>query len=768
MNREGPKSGIVRAPRTRRSSVKIDDRGGRGAFRDAMRSGLLAWAIAASLTFTAICAVIANVTRARPLVAVGQVMNDTRLVRLPFEIEDERATADARQLAQDRTPRVYAAEQAVLERLDGELRALPRTLAGVESLEQVEDPIRRAFALTPESFNVIRAEATAEGEASGAWILRVDRFMDLLKERPLLDAAAWQAAMIEGKHVEVEVIVEGASRVIPKTAVINQGEPVGLQETTSTLARRAGFTAVTIPTLVARLTQNPTPTFRFDADATASRQAHAVSQVAPRTRTMRVGDVIYARENVLTQAQLDLLLAESANFAKAAPLWRVAIRIVSVTCAVAAVTLAIAGYIRLFCPKIARRPGRMWGLGALLAGCLAVGCWGTLASPSLIMLTGVAPTVFAAIILVVAYDQRVALAIGILHGLLVCISLDQRVGMLAVIVTGIGAAVWGLHEIRDRRTIVRTAVRTGVGLAVSTVLVSLIDRPIIAPSIRQAGIEAALAGFGGLLVGGVTLFILPTIERVFGITTGMTLFELRDPKQPLLRQLQQRAPGTYNHSLTVASIAEAAADAIGANGLLAYVGSLYHDIGKMNKPEYFVENQSGGPSKHDKLSPAMSLLVIVGHVKDGVEMGREAGLPDSILHFIEAHHGTTLVEFFYDRARRLAEEAGDEPAKPPEEIEYRYPGPKPQSKEVAILMLADAVESATRSMQEPTPSRIDSLVRSLANKRLLDGQFDECELTLRELGAITESMSKTVTSVFHGRISYQSTSGLKPRPARGA
>jgi putative nucleotidyltransferase with HDIG domain len=268
---------------------------------------------------------------------------------------------------------------------------------------------------------------------------------------------------------------------------------------------------------------------------------------------------------------------------------------------------------------------------------------------------------------------------------------------------------------------------------------------------------------GGLAIGVLTLALLPAIERSFEVTTGMTLIELRDPKQPLLRQLQQRAPGTYNHSLNVASIAEAAADAIKADPLLTYVGALYHDIGKMNKPEYFVENQAGGPNKHDKLSPAMSLLVIVGHVKDGMALAEEHHLPQSLRHFIEAHHGATLVEYFYNRARQQAERKG-EADEPPEEIEYRYPGPKPRTKEVAILMLADAVESATRSMAEPTPSRIDALVRALANKRLMDGQFDECELTLRELQTIVESISKTVASIYHGRVLYPTQAPAEERP----
>ena len=234
----------------------------------------------------------------------------------------------------------------------------------------------------------------------------------------------------------------------------------------------------------------------------------------------------------------------------------------------------------------------------------------------------------------------------------------------------------------------------------------------------------------------------------------MTLAELRDPKQPLLRQLQQMAPGTYNHSLQVANIAEAAAEAIGASGLLVYVGAMYHDIGKLNKPEYFIENQSGGDNKHEKLSPAMSLLVIIGHVKDGVELAREYRLPRAIIQFIESHHGTTLVEFFYHAAKTRAADEGERPV---DEITFRYPGPKPRTKEAAILMLSDAVESATRSMSEPSPGQIEHLVHSLARKRLDDGQFAHCDLTFDELHRIEEAIISRMCAIHHGRIAYPSS-----------
>jgi putative nucleotidyltransferase with HDIG domain len=229
------------------------------------------------------------------------------------------------------------------------------------------------------------------------------------------------------------------------------------------------------------------------------------------------------------------------------------------------------------------------------------------------------------------------------------------------------------------------------------------------------------------------------------------------------------APGTYNHSLQVATLAEEAAKAIGGNSLLCRVASYYHDVGKINKAEYFVENQTEGQNRHINLSPSVSLLIIIGHVKDGIELAREYNLPTSIFPFIQQHHGTTLVEFFYHRAvdrDRERDRAAPAPNQPGvSEMQYRYPGPKPKSKEIAVVMLADAVESATRSMAEPTASRIETLVHDLAMKRLLDGQFDESDLTMRELELVERSLVKSLNAIYHGRIAYPSTMATTAAPS---
>jgi putative nucleotidyltransferase with HDIG domain len=248
--------------------------------------------------------------------------------------------------------------------------------------------------------------------------------------------------------------------------------------------------------------------------------------------------------------------------------------------------------------------------------------------------------------------------------------------------------------------------------------------------------------------------LLPFIERVFDVQTEMRLLELGDVQHPLLQELVRRAPGTYNHSINVASIGEAAAESIGANGLLVRVGAYFHDIGKMFKPSYFVENQGVAASRHESLQPQMSALVIIAHVKDGADLARQHNLPQVIIDFIEQHHGTTLVEYFYNEAKQNAAEADPENPAEVDESGFRYPGPKPQSKEAAVMMLADAVEGACRTLVDPTPSRIESLVQALVQKRLMEGQFEDCDLTLEEIHDIETSLIKSLTAVYHGRVKY--------------
>jgi putative nucleotidyltransferase with HDIG domain len=242
--------------------------------------------------------------------------------------------------------------------------------------------------------------------------------------------------------------------------------------------------------------------------------------------------------------------------------------------------------------------------------------------------------------------------------------------------------------------------------------------------------------------------LLWVFERAFDITTDLTLLELSDTNRPLLKELSLRAPGTFNHSLQVANLAEAAAAAIGANALMARVGALYHDIGKMVKPEYFVENQRPGINPHANLKPRMSALIIASHVKEGLEIGWQYGLPRRVLDFIPMHHGTSRIEYFY----RKAIEQGGDPNLP--DTEFRYPGPKPNSKEAAILMLADSVEAASRTIEEPTHKRLETLIEQIVQARIEDGQLDETDLTFQDLRKIKQTFLQMLLAIYHIRIKY--------------
>jgi hypothetical protein len=278
------------------------------------------------------------------------------------------------------------------------------------------------------------------------------------------------------------------------------------------------------------------------------------------------------------------------------------------------------------------------------------------------------------------------------------------------------------------------------------------NQPLEGPTLLIMLLDAARLGLWVLAAGFLMTGLLPFIESLFGVLTDLSLLELGDVAHPLLQELIRRAPATYNHSITVGSIAEAASEAIGARGLLVRVGAYFHDIGKMLKPGYFIENQARDLNLHESLVPAMSTLVIIAHLKDGADLGRQRHLPKPIIDLIEQHHGTTLVEFFFGRAHEHKEH--DPNGGQVEEAAYRYPGPKPQTKEAGVLMLADAVEGASRALVDPTPARIESLVREMAERRLHDGQFDESGLTLRELRTIEKSLVKSLTAIYHGRIKY--------------
>jgi putative nucleotidyltransferase with HDIG domain len=317
------------------------------------------------------------------------------------------------------------------------------------------------------------------------------------------------------------------------------------------------------------------------------------------------------------------------------------------------------------------------------------------------------------------------------------------------IFTFVGSVV-GAHKVArcEQRSILLKAGLTVGGINILMILsYSLISGNLF----RMALLSDLIMGFlGGILASVLVLGIAPIIETLFGYTTDIKLLELANMDHPILKDLILQAPGTYHHSIIVGSLVEAAAKSIAANPLLARVSAYYHDIGKLKKPLYFIENAGGGENKHEHLTPTMSSLILISHVKDGVELARENRLGERIGHIILQHHGTSLISFFYQKAK----EKENPEMESINENDFRYPGPKPQTKEAGIVMLADSVEAASRALTDPTPSRINSLVQRVTNNIFLDGQMEECELTLKDLQKIQESFNRILNAIFHQRIDY--------------
>ncbi|MCH8968472.1 MAG: HDIG domain-containing protein [Planctomycetes bacterium] len=413
------------------------------------------------------------------------------------------------------------------------------------------------------------------------------------------------------------------------------------------------------------------------------------------------------------------------------------------------VALGLVTYCGLFQDRVIRNPVRALSLALLFLIMMAVARAAHLSDIGVMFpYVVVGPVVMTAAILTMVYSQR--FAIGMTCGLAVLITIAVRgdLGTLLVLTAAMAVAVYQLREIRSRHELFSTGLLNAMAAFIVGVVVVLLNGYSLDTAIKQGG-SAAMAS---LLAIAIFFLMLAPIERIFKVATNWTLLELLDTSQPLLSRLAREAPGTFAHSLWLSSMAESACEAVGANGLLAKVGAMYHDIGKVHKAEYFAENQEAHINRHDNLSPTMSLLVIVGHVKDGIELAKEERLPRAVIRFIEEHHGTTVVRYFHHIASEKQKAAGS--TREVSESEFRYPGPKPQSKETAVLMLCDGVEGAVRALPEPTAGRIETVVHTVLMERLNDGQFDDCDITLKELHRVEESLVKSLCRFYHARVAY--------------
>ncbi|MFA4915536.1 MAG: HDIG domain-containing metalloprotein [Syntrophales bacterium] len=344
-------------------------------------------------------------------------------------------------------------------------------------------------------------------------------------------------------------------------------------------------------------------------------------------------------------------------------------------------------------------------------------------------------------------NRNVAFIFSIFISFLITFLFNAKMSMFLFSFFGSVAVSYYIVTHRQRSAFFRTGLFLGAMNGLAIIFISLLSGSIASLDII---IKLLMGTSGGILAGIVVAGITPFFENIFHYTTDIKLLELANLNQPIFQQMIMEAPGTYHHSIIVGSMVEAAADAIGANPLLAKVSAFYHDIGKMKKPQYFIENQQSGENKHDKLSPKMSSLVIISHVKDGCEMAGKFKLGPEIINIIKQHHGTGLVNYFYDKAKKDS----DPSIRSLSESDFQYPGPKPQTKEAGLVLLADVVEASSRTLSNPTPSRISHLVSERIEKVFADGQLDDCELTLRDINKIAQTFARILNGIFHHRIDY--------------
>jgi hypothetical protein len=375
-----------------------------------------------------------------------------------------------------------------------------------------------------------------------------------------------------------------------------------------------------------------------------------------------------------------------------------------------------------------------------------------------------APAALGAMLITLLLDMHLAIIASFIFAIMGSIILNPASGVLFdfkygfFIITISLAAVFSIHRASQRSIILKAGIMVSLFGSLSVMAVLLMTEQLE----RMPFIYSVSFAFAsGLLTAVLVIGLMPFFEITFGILSALKLVELSNPNHPLLRKLLTETPGTYHHSVMVGNLSEAAAEAIGADGLLCRVGSYYHDIGKTKRPNYFIENQSNIENPHDTIDPKLSKSIIVAHARDGVEMLKAHNIPKPIRDIAEQHHGTTSLKFFYHKAAKQAEEQGIVPAFT--EDDFRYPGPKAQSKEAAVVGIADCVEAAVRSLRNPTVEHVEAMIAKIIKSRLDDNQYNECDLTLKELDKIAQSLKESIIGIFHSRIEYPDDAKTKER-----
>ncbi|MEX2169745.1 MAG: HDIG domain-containing metalloprotein [Pirellulales bacterium] len=684
---------------------------------------------------------------------VDQIPLRAIVSRVPFEQIDEAATAKAQDDAAKNAVAIYDQDPAPLVQLKA--RILNDELSQMIKAPALDDVAPEMWQMytaplaegTPppteeerqQQFQRFREALTAEG-AFEKFTTAMNEVFAPLEQNGILDALPPEH---DANFESIAVRLRGSTgfpTIVRVSEVLREHVVNQLQK-----ALEAKAPSLDVATRVfARLNPDLRPTLQLNLPATREAQTEARNAVPTVKTLIPPGTILAPAGQPIGDSQLaQIELEHKTDLGSRGWLQKLA-RSAAVLGMYAALYTLCGFYISSREPRIINQLPRFLMLLAAV-----------LATTALVLLTygqqwraELVPLLLFGMSVAIAYQQELALLLATAVTLIAVVALGHPLGFALILMATTAGAILALDSVRSRSKLLLVGFAAGLVAFLTTLGVGTLEGY---PFWSTFWLGAKLA-LWSLIAGSLMTCLLPLVERLFNVQTDLSLNELGDPAHPLLQELVRRAPGTYNHSITVASLAEAAAESIGARGLLVRVGAYFHDIGKMLKPGYFAENQAKGDNRHESLLPAMSTLVIIAHVKDGADLARQNKLPEAMIDFIQQHHGTTLVEFFYRQA--TDRKNGDKSQPEVDETSFRYPGPKPQTKEAGVMMIADAVESASRALVEPTPARLESLVEGICRKRLLDGQFDECGLTLSEVSKIGDSLVKSLTAIYHGRVKY--------------
>jgi putative nucleotidyltransferase with HDIG domain len=688
----------------------------------------------------------------------GYTPSHNIVARVPFTNPNPEATKLAQLRARSQVRYVYAQDAAPLEQLRARLRNTIKELTAAAELKDADPQIWNDFQLPPPPNKTQNAENTQntqktreeqflEFRSEFTGTDKIERLEQILavvlgpyEQRGLIDKLLQEPG--EGNQDEIRVHPVGQAEPLQtvKVADVLLGDGAVIRDNLRNHIDNKDIA----DRLFAWLRPKLVTTLKIDTEETALAIKKAVSDVAPVMDSYLAGATLAEAGKSLEPDQIQLLRLEYTAVLAGRPLYYRITRATAMTVMIFTAFMLCGIFTRY------RQGVPISGLTRQIV--MLIFAVGTVALARWISMDRwrgeILPLLLFGMTTAIVYRLEFALLLTGVLSLIIVSALGQGLPEMLLLMGVATTAILNLGRIRSRSKLIFVGMfSAAVAFLLSVGLGLVSDQPFDLIMF----LHAAIVGLWTLTAGFVMTGLLPFIEHMFGILTDLSLLELGDVSHPLLQEMVRRAPSTYNHSVTVGSIAEAAAEAIGARGLLCRVGAYFHDIGKMLKPGYFIENQ--GPdedNRHESLVPAMSTLVIIAHIKDGSDLARQHHLPQPIIDMIVQHHGTTLVEYFFDRAQQQSDPQNGEV----DESNFRYPGPKPQTKEAAVLMLADAVESASRTLVDPAPARIESLVREIAERRLDDGQFDESGLTLRELRAVERSLVMSLTSIYHGRIKY--------------